>query len=81
MEGAETPRAKRKVKSNEDEDFVYESKRAKSSRQASGSKVKETTIQYSPDNLTLANSHAPDYLHSSPGHNSLSLMAYVKLPF
>ena len=38
-------------------------------------------VQYSPDNLTLANSHAPDYSHSSLGHNSSSLMAYVKLPF
>ena len=27
--------------------------------------------QYSPDNLTLANSHAPDNLHDCPRHNFL----------
>ena len=27
-------------------------------------------IQYSPDNLTLTNSHLPDNLHDCPGHNS-----------
>ena len=27
-------------------------------------------IQYSPDNLTLANSHAPLNLHACSGHNS-----------
>ena len=31
-------------------------------------------VQYSPDNLTLTNSHAPLNSHACPGHNSLPLI-------
>ena len=38
-------------------------------------------LQYSPDNLTLANSHVPDNSHNHLRHNSAPLTANVKLPF
>ena len=38
-------------------------------------------LQYSPDDLILANSHFPDYSHNRSIHNLSPLMAYVKLPF
>ena len=35
-----------------------------------GPGIRHRQVQYSPDNLTLANSHLPDNLHGCPVHNS-----------